>query len=91
MGRARPGAAGLEPVDYVVLLEESIPESAIVRLKPDIHCKGSEYKPPNGKPIPEATVVESYGGRIEFPPMLPKSSTSDLLRKVSNRGSASGQ
>lgn len=78
--------AGLESVDYVVLLEEPTPESAIVRLKPDVHCKGSEYKPPNGKPIPEATAVESYGGRIEFAPMLPKNSTSDLLRKVSNRG-----
>jgi phosphoheptose isomerase len=82
--------AGLESVDYVVPLEESTPESAIARLKPDIHCKGSEYQPPNGKPIPEATAVESYGGRIEFVPMLPGSSTSDLIRKVTDCGTVTG-
>jgi phosphoheptose isomerase len=74
--------AGLESVDYVVPLNELTPEKAIARLKPDIHCKGAEYKPPAGKPIPEMSIIESYGGKVEFLPMLPSISTSKLIEQT---------
>jgi len=74
--------AALECVDYVVVFEELTPQAAIARLQPDVHCKGADYAPPNGKPIPEAPVVASYGGRIEFLPLIPGLSTSDLVRRI---------
>ena len=74
--------AALECVDYVVVFEELTPVAAIARLQPDIHCKGADYAPPDGKPIPEAPVVAAYGGRIEFLPLVGSLSTSDLVRRI---------
>jgi rfaE bifunctional protein nucleotidyltransferase chain/domain len=74
--------AALECVDYVVVFEELTPIAAIARLQPDVHCKGADYAPPDGKPIPEAPVVASYGGRIEFLSLVPCLSTSDLVRRI---------
>ncbi len=74
--------ASLESVDYVIVFDELTPEVALSRLKPDIHCKGADYAPPDGKPIPEASVVRSYGGRIKFLPLVPFASTSELIRRL---------
>ncbi len=74
--------AALACVDHVVIFEERTPEAALARLQPEVHCKGADYAPPNGKPIPEARVVQAYGGRIEFLPLLPDLSTTDLVRRI---------
>jgi rfaE bifunctional protein nucleotidyltransferase chain/domain len=74
--------AGLACVDRVVLFGEDTPEAALARLEPDIHCKGADYAPPHGKPIPEARIVEGYGGRVAFLPLLPGSSTTDLIERI---------
>jgi rfaE bifunctional protein nucleotidyltransferase chain/domain len=74
--------AALGSVDYVVSFEEPTPEKVLARLKPDLHCKGADYAPPHGKPIPEAKVVEAYGGRVEYLPLLPGHSTSELVRRI---------
>jgi rfaE bifunctional protein nucleotidyltransferase chain/domain len=77
--------AALECVSYVVFFEELTPEAALLRLRPDIHCKGADYAPPHGKPVPEAEVVRSYGGRIEYLPFVPGLSTSELLRRIRDK------
>jgi D-beta-D-heptose 7-phosphate kinase/D-beta-D-heptose 1-phosphate adenosyltransferase len=74
--------AALECVDYVTLFGEPTPEQALRDLQPHVHCKGADYAPPHGKPIPEAAVVASYGGRIAFLPLLPGLSTTELLRRI---------
>lgn len=74
--------AALECVDFVVIFDEPTPAEALARLRPDVHCKGADYAPPAGKPVPEAAVVAAYGGRIEFLPLVPSLSTSELLRRV---------
>ncbi len=74
--------AALECVDFVVLFDELTPEAALARLQPDIHCKGADYAPPHGKPIPEAAIVAAYGGRIEFLPLVPSLSTTELVRRI---------
>jgi rfaE bifunctional protein nucleotidyltransferase chain/domain len=74
--------AALSFVDYVVVFDEDTPTEAIARLQPDVHCKGSDYAPPDGKPIPEAAIVESYGGRIAFLPLVPETSSSDIIRRI---------
>jgi D-glycero-beta-D-manno-heptose 1-phosphate adenylyltransferase len=74
--------AALECVDYVITFDEDTPAESLARLKPDIHCKGAEYAPPNGRPVPERAVVEGYGGRIEYLPLVPGVSTTDVLKRI---------
>jgi rfaE bifunctional protein nucleotidyltransferase chain/domain len=74
--------AALWCVDAVVLFGEDTPMAALERLRPEVHCKGADYAPPAGKPIPEAAVVAAYGGRIEFLPLVPGISTSELARRI---------
>jgi rfaE bifunctional protein nucleotidyltransferase chain/domain len=71
--------AALMCVDAVVIFDELTPEESLRRLKPEVHCKGADYAPPHGKPVPEAKVVEAYGGRVEFLPLVPGVSTTDLV------------
>lgn len=74
--------AALADVDAVVIFGEPTPEVALARLQPDVHCKGADYQPPHGKPIPEARVVEAYGGRICFIPLIPGRSTTGTIEKL---------
>jgi phosphoheptose isomerase len=74
--------AGLRAVDHVVVYDEETPEGALDRLRPDVHAKGADYAPPNGKPLPERAVVEAYGGRIEFLPFVDGVSTTDLVERL---------
>ena len=74
--------AALECVDYVIVFDEDTPAEALAKLTPDIHCKGAEYAPPHGRPVPERSVVEGYGGRIEYLPLVPGVSTTELLRRI---------
>jgi len=78
--------AALECVDAVIIFDELTPEAALQRLRPDIHCKGADYAPPHGKPIPEKTVVEAYGGEVKFIPLIPDTSTSRIIERISARG-----
>jgi D-glycero-beta-D-manno-heptose 1-phosphate adenylyltransferase len=74
--------AALECVDCVIVFEELTAEAAVARLQPDVYCKGADYAPPHGKPIPEAGLVASYGGRMAFLPLYPSASTSKLVRRL---------
>ncbi len=74
--------AALEPIDYVLAFDEDTPEAVLGALQPDIHCKGADYAPPNGKPIPEAKLVASYGGRIEYLPFVEGRSTTSTVAKL---------
>ena len=74
--------AALECVDAVIVFDEDTPVESLAKLQPDIHCKGAEYAPPHGRPVPERIVVEAYGGRIEYLPLVPGVSTTELLRRI---------
>jgi rfaE bifunctional protein nucleotidyltransferase chain/domain len=74
--------SALQCVDFVVVFDELTAENSIERLKPDIYCKGADYAPPHGKPVPEAGIVERYGGRIAYLPLVPNSSTTDIIRRI---------
>ena len=76
--------AAFECVDHVIVFDELTPETALARLQPEIHCKGADYAPGQNKPVPETDVVESYGGRVVFLPLVPCYSTSDLIRRIRN-------
>ena len=74
--------AALACVDYVVVFPDFTPERILGQLRPAVHCKGADYGPEGGKPIPEAALVESYGGRVVFIPLLPELSTSALIARL---------
>lgn len=74
--------SALEMVDHVLPFTEATPASVLGRLKPDVHCKGSDYAPPDGAPIPEADVVRAYGGRIEFLPLVEGLSTTRIATRI---------
>jgi phosphoheptose isomerase len=74
--------AALELVDAIVVFDDPTPERVLAQLQPDVHAKGADYAPPHGKPIPERAIVEAYGGRIEFIPMVPGRSSTDTLARL---------
>jgi phosphoheptose isomerase len=74
--------AALRPVDHAVIFDEETPEKVLSILRPDIHCKGADYAGENGKPVPERAVVEGYGGRVEFLPLVPDRSTTALAQAI---------
>jgi len=74
--------AALECVSAVIIFDEDTPAESLAKLQPDIHCKGAEYAAPHGRPVPERAVVEAYGGRIEYLPLLPGVSTTEILRRI---------
>ena len=77
----------LEPVDYVTIFDEPTAERLVEALRPDIYCKGGDYGSTGGlaKPLPEAAIVERYGGRVELIPYLPGHSTTDLILRIVER------
>lgn len=74
--------AALELVDAILVFDDATPERVLAEVKPDVHVKGADYAPPHGKPVPERAVVEAYGGRIEFLPLVPGRSSTDTLARL---------
>src|SRR5256885_10916121 len=52
--------AAIDGVDYVTIFDERSPARLLGALKPDVHCKGTDYTPDS---VPERDVVRAYGGR----------------------------
>ena len=52
--------AALEAVDYVVTFADDNVERLLQRIKPDVHCKGTDYTVDT---VPERSIVKAYGGR----------------------------
>ena len=47
-------------MDYVVVFGDPNVERLLLLLKPDVHCKGTDYTVDT---VPERAVVQAYGGR----------------------------
>lgn len=76
--------AALACVDYLVIFDELSPAPTLRHIKPNIFCKGAEYAPPHGKPLPveEVEAVASYEGSIHYLPMIPDNSTTRLVERI---------
>jgi rfaE bifunctional protein nucleotidyltransferase chain/domain len=76
--------AALRCVDYVVIFDETTPAPTLATVQPAVFCKGAEYAPPDGKPLPaaEADAVASYNGRVAYLPMIPDNSTTLLIERI---------
>jgi len=73
--------AALRVVDYVVIFPEPNVERILRALKPDVHCKGTDYTP---ETVPERAVVAEYGGRVAIVGDPKDHSTKELLQRISH-------
>jgi D-glycero-beta-D-manno-heptose 1-phosphate adenylyltransferase len=71
--------AALRAVDYVVIFSEPSVTALLELLKPDVHCKGTDYTIDT---VPERATVRGYGGRIAIVGDPKDHSTSDLLTRL---------
>ncbi len=87
-GKGRPILAGshraelvaaLRCVDYVVLFPEPTVGPLLEALRPDVHCKGTDY---TLETVPERDIVNAYGGRIAIVGDPKDHSTRDLLGRI---------
>ena len=69
----------LRSVDAVVLFGEKTAEELIAKVKPDVYVKGGDYTLDT---LPEAKIVQSYGGRVEFIAMVDGRSTTNVIEKI---------
>lgn len=53
--------AGIRSVDHVVIFEEPDVKDLLLFLRPEVHCKGTDY---TTETVPEREIVRSYGGRV---------------------------
>ena len=73
--------AALDGVDYVVTFSDPDVNRLLGLLKPDVHCKGTDYTP---ETVPERETVLAYGGRIAIVGDPKNHSTRDLLARIKN-------
>ena len=71
--------AALRAVDHVVVFEEDDVEGLLLALRPDVHCKGTDYTPDT---VPERDVVRSYGGRVAIVGDPKDHDTRALIRRI---------
>ena len=73
----------LRAVDYVTIFDEPTAEDLIARIRPDVYVKGGDYTLDT---LPEAKIVQQYGGRVAFVDLVPGRSTTKGIEKL--RGKA---
>jgi len=87
-GRGRPILAAadraelvgaLRGVDYVVIFGDPNVERLLNAIRPDVHCKGTDYTVDS---VPERAVVRAYGGRTAIVGDPKTHATRDLLARI---------
>jgi len=71
--------AALACVDYVLLFDDRTVDRLLRLLKPDVHCKGTDYTPDT---VPERETVRAYGGRVAIVGDPKNHSTQEILTKL---------
>lgn len=71
--------AALRAVDYVTVFSEPTVERLLKQLKPDVHCKGTDYTVDT---VPEREIVKAYGGRTAIVGDPKDHSTRDLIARL---------
>jgi rfaE bifunctional protein nucleotidyltransferase chain/domain len=76
--------AALEPVDFVTVFAGDSPAPLLAELRPDVHCKGTDYGRPER--VPEYDTVRAYGGQTRLVGDPKDHATSDLIARVRGLG-----
>ena len=75
----------LDCVDGVLVFSEDTPEKVLAELRPDVWVKGGDYA---GRRIPEADLVESWGGEVVTVPYLDGHSTTTRIDRLTQQAGA---
>ena len=71
--------AAIRGVAYVTIFEDPTVTELLLLLRPDVHCKGTDYTVDT---VPERETVRGYGGRIAIVGDPKDHSTRDLLARI---------
>ena len=74
--------AALESVDYVVVFDEPDVSRLLEELRPDVHCKGTDY---TEETVPERDVMKRLGGKVRIVGDSKDHSTRDILAGIARR------
>ena len=73
--------AAVRGVDYVVVFGDATVERLLTLVKPDVHCKGTDY---TVETVPERAIVQAYGGRTAIVGDPKDHSTRDLIARIAD-------
>jgi len=71
--------AALKSVDGVVIFSEKTACRLVEALRPEIYAKGGDY---NLNTLPEASIVQSYGGQVRLIKIEVQSSTTEIVERI---------
>ncbi len=79
--------AALTCIDYVTIFGEPTAGPLVALLQPAIYVKGGDYASSEGNlldadRLPEAKVVQAYGGLVRLIPYLPHHSTTESIEAI---------
>jgi D-beta-D-heptose 7-phosphate kinase/D-beta-D-heptose 1-phosphate adenosyltransferase len=77
--------AALGCVDAVTIFEDDTPLEVLKAIRPDVLVKGQDYRI---EEVVGRELVETAGGSVALVPLLPGKSTTALVDRIANRGSA---
>jgi len=77
-------------VNYVIIFDQPTAEHLVDMLQPDVYTKGGDYAADipgtehgkAGKPLPDARIAESYGGRVVILPYTAGCSTTQIMDRI---------
>ena len=72
----------LAAVDYVVLFDEPTAEVLVEKVRPAVYAKGGDY---TRETLPEAKIVERYGGEVHFIGLVPGRSTTKIIERINRK------
>ncbi len=75
--------AALRGVDYVVLFSDADVSRLLTLLRPDVHCKGTDYTVDT---VPERAIVQAYGGRTAIVGDPKNHNTRALIARIAAEG-----
>lgn len=71
--------SGLASIDFIIPFEEDSPSRIIEEIQPDVFVKGGDYKT---KIIPEASLVNQFGGEVKVISFVEDKSTTNIINKI---------
>ena len=71
--------AGFGCVDHVTIFDESTVEPLLRELRPDVHCKGTDY---TQETVPEAAVANELGIRIAIVGDPKRHATREMIQRL---------
>jgi len=79
--------ASLDGVDWVCIFDEPTAEATLRALRPDVHCKGTDY---TQETVPERDVARALGIRVAIVGDPKTHASRDLIREAAARARQEG-